>query len=304
MKFLILILVMALSFNTEKASANNPDPKVGIFLSGGGALGFAHIGMLQALEEGGIYPEYICGASMGALVGGFYASGKSPQEIKEIIIKEKLYRTGKIFALGGAKVKNVSISSNKKVRRILEKYIQTDRFEDLPGKLMVAVSNLTRSRTEVVDSGDHLIDYLLASMAIPAVFEPVILNGDIYIDGGLFNHFSTAEIREKVDVLIGIDVMPEKDTLVVKNIPDMISSYIHAVGMINGKDGRERCDYLIDSPAINYYKILEFKKFEEIYNYGYETMKKYMEEHPEMENLRANRNSSPIPEDIRLSAQE
>ena len=255
---------------------------MGVFLSGGGALGFAHIGMLQAMEEEGITPDYVAGASMGALVGAVYSAGKSPEEIKKIVLDEKLYRKSRLFSLSGAKVKGVSLSSHKKVRKILEKYIGTDNFAELQRHYMVSVSNLTQSTTEVKDSGSHLIDWVLASMSIPAVFEPVVMDGNIYIDGGSLNHFPTKEIREKVDILIGVDVMPERDTLVIKNIPDMISSYVHSVAMISGKEGRALCDYLIDSPAINYYRIMDFEKFEEIYNYGYETMKKYLEDHPEL----------------------
>jgi NTE family protein len=282
MKFLTLILIMALSIGSEKAIALEQKPKVGVFLSGGGALGFAHIGMLQAMEEVGITPDYVAGASMGALVGAVYSAGHSPEEIKKIVLDEKLYRKSRLFSLSGAKVKGVSLSSHKKVRKILEKYIGTDNFAELQRHYMVSVSNLTQSTTEVKDSGSHLIDWVLASMSIPAVFEPVVMDGNIYIDGGSLNHFPTKEIREKVDILIGVDVMPERDTLVIKNIPDMISSYVHSVAMISGKEGRALCDYLIDSPAINYYRIMDFEKFEEIYNYGYETMKKYLEDHPEL----------------------
>lgn len=273
---------MTLSIGSEKAIAQEQKPKVGVFLSGGGALGFAHIGMLQAMEEVGITPDYVAGASMGALVGAVYSAGHSPEEIKKIVLDEKLYRKSRLFSLSGAKVKGVSLSSHKKVRKILEKYIGTDNFAELQRHYMVSVSNLTQSTTEVKDSGSHLIDWVLASMSIPAVFEPVVMDGNIYIDGGSLNHFPTKEIREKVDILIGVDVMPERDTLVIKNIPDMISSYVHSVAMISGKDGRTLCDYLIDSPAINYYRIMDFEKFEEIYNYGYETMKKYLEDHPEL----------------------
>lgn len=274
---------MALSTGTEKAIAQEQNPKVGVFLSGGGALGFAHIGMLQAMEEEGISPDYVAGASMGALIGAVYSAGKSPQEIKQIVLDEKLYRKSRLFSFSGAKVKGVSLSSHRKVRKILEKYIGTDSFAELERHYMVSVSNLTLSRTEVKDSGGHLIDWVLASMSIPAVFEPVIMDGNIYIDGGSLNHFPTREIREKVDVLIGVDVMPQKDTVEISNIREMFSSYIHSVAITNGQEGRVRCDYLIDSPAINYYRIMDFEKFEEIYNYGYETMKKYLEGHPELQ---------------------
>lgn len=273
---------MALSAGTEKAIAQEQNPKVGVFLSGGGALGFAHIGMLQAMEEVGITPDYVAGASMGALVGSFYCAGNTPQQIKDIVLKERLYKRGNLFALSGAKVKGVSLSANRKVRSILNRYIGTDRFENLEKHFMVAVSNLSKSQTEVVGSGGGLIDYLLASMAIPGVFEPVIINGDMYVDGGSLNHFPTQEIRDKVDILIGLDVMPRKGDVTIGNTKDLLVSFIHSLAIVSGKEGRDLCDYLVDSSAIDFYNAFDFDKFEEIYNYGYETMKRYLEDHPEL----------------------
>lgn len=273
---------MTILFPKENAEAQECGPKVGVFLSGGGALGFAHIGMLQALEEAGISPEYVSGASMGALVGAFYSAGNDPQQIKEIVMKEKLYKRENLFALSGAKVKGVSLSANRKVRDILSRHIGTDQFDDLEKHFMVAVSNLTESQTEVIDSGDGLIDYLLASMAIPGVFEPVVIDGDIYVDGGSLNHFPTKSIREKVDILIGIDVMPRKGDVTISNTKDLLTSFIHSLAIVSGEEGRDLCDYMVESSAINFYSAFDFDKFEEIHNYGYETMKKYLEDHPEL----------------------
>lgn len=276
---------MTLSNIGGRVMAQEQNPKVGVFLSGGGALGFAHIGMLQAMEEAGIYPQYVSGASMGALVGALYSAGYSPSEIKEIVYKDKLYKNSRLFATSGRTNKQwerVSLFTHKKVRKILEKHLHTDNFEDLEKHFMVAVSNLTNSCTEVIDSGDHLIDYLLASMSIPAVFEPVFMDGKIYVDGGSLNHFASLPIREKVDYLIGLDVMPPTETTFLTGPMNLITTYIHSVAQITGKEGREACDYLIDSYAIEKYKILDFKKFEEIYEYGYQLMKEYISKHPDM----------------------
>ena len=197
-------------------------------------------------------------------------------------MKEKLYKRENLFALSGAKVKGVSLSANRKVRNILSRHIGTDQFDDLEKHFMVAVSNLTESQTEVIDSGDGLIDYLLASMAIPGVFEPVVIDGDIYVDGGSLNHFPTKSIREKVDILIGIDVMPRKGDVTISNTKDLLTSFIHSLAIVSGEEGRDLCDYMVESSAINFYSAFDFDKFEEIYNYGYETMKNYLEGHPEL----------------------
>lgn len=285
-----LLFIVAAFLTAQPSFGSDPSypevsdkkPKVGILLSGGGALGFAHIGVLKALEEEGVSPQYIAGASMGALVGTFYSYGYSPDFIHDMVISEKLYIKDKIFAITGAENKGLAIYTHKKVRNLLDKYIKTDNFDGLKREMVMTVSNLTDSRTEAISSGGHLKEFLLASMSIPAVFEPVIINNKIYVDGGSLNHFPAYVLRDKVDVLIGVDVMPEKDTVRVTKLTEVVTSYIHSLAIVSSIPGRKACDYLIDCHAINEYAMLEFDKFNEIYDYGYNMMKDYIKEHPEM----------------------
>lgn len=280
--FAISVLIILSVTLPQESVAKSGKPKVGILLSGGGALGFAHIGVLQALEEYGVSPEYVAGASMGALVGTFYCNGYSPEFIRDMVLKEELYKTDRIFAITGAENKGMAIYTHKKVKTILDKYILSNNFEDLQKSMTMTVSNLTDSRTEAISSGGNLKEYLLASMSIPAIFEPIIINNKIYVDGGSLNHFPTYVIRDKVDVLIGIDVMPQKADVKVKNIKDIVTTYIHSLAIVSSVEGRKNCDYLIDCHAIDQYAMLEFDKFEEIYRYGYLMMKNYIKDHPEM----------------------
>lgn len=238
--------------------------------------------MLKALEESGVSPQYIAGASMGALVGTFYSYGYSPDFIADMVRNEKLYIKDKIFSITGAENKGLAIYTHKKVRGILDKYIKTNSFEDLKRNMVMTVSNLTDSRTEAISSGDNLKEFLLASMSIPAVFEPVIINNKIYVDGGSLNHFPAFVLRDKVDVLIGVDVMPAKDTVRVRKLAEVVTSYVHSLAIVSSVPGRKACDYLIDCHAIDQYAMLEFEKFEEIYKYGYDMMKEYINAHPEM----------------------
>ncbi len=277
----IFFVALAMMFSVG-ISAQSEKPVVGVYLSGGGALGFAHIGALQALEDRGIYPDVIEGSSMGALVGAYYCSGYSPQEIKDIILEDKFYMKSKIFAVGGAQVKGASIYTHKKVRDILTKDIHAETFEELDKKFILTVSNLTDSRTEKRDSGDRLIDWLLASMSIPVVFEPVIIGGKVYMDGGSLNHFPTQYIRPYADVLIGIDVMPPKKEVKVDNIRDVLTAYIHSLAISSGQKGREICDYVVDCHAIDKYEMLQFNEFEEIYQIGYDTMVEYLNKNPQL----------------------
>src|SRR5574344_1428218 len=285
MKNFLIALALLIAFplfSSLQVEAKNDKPKVGILLSGGGALGFAHIGVLQALEEYGISPEYVAGASMGALVGTFYCHGYSPEFIRDMVISEQLYKADKIFAITGADNKGMAIYTHKKIKNILNKYLESNNFEDLNKNMTITVSNITDSRTEAISSGGNLREYLLASMSTPAIFEPIIINNKIYVDGGSLNHFPSYVIKNKVDVLIGVDVMPEKSEVKVKNIKDIVTSYIHSLAIVSSVPGRKACDYLIDCHAIDQYAMLEFDKFEEIYRYGYLMMKTYLKDHPEM----------------------
>lgn len=290
MKRIIITIILLSAFWVQSLPAAEPSspaapakkPKVGILLSGGGALGFAHIGVLKALEEAGVSPQYIAGASMGALVGTFYSYGYSPDFIHDMVLDEKLYSKDKIFAITGAENKGLAIYTHKKVRALLDKYIKTNNFEDLKREMVMTVSNLTDSRTEAISSGSNLKEFVLASMSIPAVFEPVIINNKIYVDGGSLNHFPSYVLRDKVDVLIGVDVMPVKDTVIVNKLAEVVTAYIHSLAIVSSVPGRKACDYLIDCHANNKYAMLEFEKFNEIYDYGYNMMKEYIKEHPEM----------------------
>lgn len=266
----------------DESKDSGTSPKVGILLSGGGALGFAHIGVLQALEEAGISPDYVAGASMGALVGAFYCYGYSPEFIYDMVLDERLNEVTKLVSLTGAKVKGLSIFSNKRVRELLHKYFTTNNFDDLQKEMTVIVSNLSDSRTEHYSAGNNLQEYLLASMAIPAVFEPVVIDSKYYIDGGNFNHFPSYVLRYKVDILIGVDVMPRKKEVSLGGVMDVITSYMHSQAIINSKEGRSECDFLVDIHSIDKYSMSDFGKFKEIYQEGYDTMKAYIESHPEM----------------------
>lgn len=278
-----LLVVMPVAASSQNAQGQKAKtPKVGIFLSGGGALGFAHIGALKALEEVGIHPDYIAGASMGALVGVFYAYGYTPDEISRMVIDKELYSTKNILAISGknSDSRRLGVFSHKKVRELLEHYIPTDSFNDLKKEMTVVVSNLSKSRTEWVNSGDSLTDYVLASMSIPCIFEPILMNGDIYIDGGCFNHFPSYVIRDKVDILIGVEVMPYTDTVQISKIADVLTRYFASLAVVSSSEGHSQCDHLCVSHAIDKYKMLDFSEFTQIYDYGYQSMKQYIEEHP------------------------
>ncbi|MDR1544278.1 MAG: patatin-like phospholipase family protein [Prevotellaceae bacterium] len=277
MKKLLTILIMASMFSNIFAQKH----RVGITLSGGGALGFAHIGALQALEDCGIYPEIISGASMGSLVGAFYANGYSPSEIYDFVKNERFNHPLKILA-PTLKRSQLGLSSQKNILKVIKKYIPHNSFEKLQKPLYVCVTNLTTGNAEYIHNGEELYTYLLASSAIPTIFEAVEIDSMIYVDGGVLNNLPAQVIREQCKYLIGIDVKPPTDFIVANNIKDVLMRSLQLVISENSKEGRDICDILIEPKSNMNYDEFSFTAFEKIYYEGYNQMKAYLEQNPEM----------------------
>ena len=255
--------------------------EVGIVLSGGGALGYAHIGALQALEEYGIFPTIVSGASMGSIIGAFYANGYSPKQIREFVKFEKFHNPLKIIA-PVVKKNPLGIFSQKNILKILKKYIPHNSFDSLSMPLFVSVVNLSKSEVEYVNSSDSLHNYILASSAIPTIFDAVKINNDTYVDGGVLNNFPAQPIRNKCKYLIGIDVKADYEFSNIKRIKDIFMRTMNVVIIQNSSEGRAMCDVLIEPKANQKYDEFDFSDFDKIYKYGYISTKKYLEENPEM----------------------
>ena len=262
-------------------SAEAKTKKVGLVLSGGGALGFAHIGAIQALEENGIYPEVIAGSSMGALVGVLYADGLMPIEMLQIIKDEKLYKKSKILKVKASANPKLGWYSHVATRNVLTKLIPQNSFDSLSKDFYVCVTNLGDAKWEIKSEGNQVIEYVIASAAIPGVFEAEIINGKTYIDGGTLNNLPAQAIRTKCDVLIGVDVLPLTYQKASKTV-DVLFQALRASQHQNSLEGRKLCDHLIESYAIHKYNEFDFEEYLEIYKYGYSAMKSYIEKHPEL----------------------
>jgi len=184
-------------FNKKKDTKH----KIGIALSGGGVRGFAHLGVLKALNENNIYPDIISGTSAGALAGLFYADGYSPQESYDIFYDNSLFKFAQLA------VPNKGFLSIDKVSKILKKHIRAKTFEDLKLPLIVTASNLNDGEVEYFHSGE-IIDKVVASASIPVLFKPTIINDKTYVDGGIFDNLPTTPIKDQCEKLIASHVNP------------------------------------------------------------------------------------------------
>lgn len=243
----------------------------GISLSGGGARGILHIGVLEALHQNGIYPEIISGASMGALVGVFYAAGMQPVQILELVKSSKLHRMVKW------KLPSGGLLDMKKALGVLEKYIPDDDFAALKKPFYCTVTNLNSGLPETKSSG-KLHQWVLASATIPVIFEPQIIDGQTYVDGGLFNNLPVDCIRNQCRFLIGVHANhngPEENIEGFKAIAERTFRLIFAK---NVNESLALCDFVIDPAQTRMFNTFDFGKADEIFQIGYdETIKRIPE---------------------------
>ena len=258
-------------------------PKVGISLSGGCALGFAHRGALKALEAHGIEPVALSGASMGALVGILFANGLTSDQIVEVIRQEHMDHANRILT-PSSKAHGLGLISHKNVYKILETHVAHNNFDSLKMYYACSVTNLTKESCEIIDKGNHLHDYVIASTSIPVVFEAMRIGDCVYVDGGLKNNMPADAIRNKCDILIGINVVPdsEKGPESFDHILDIAEHSLHLIINSGTLESIKSCDHVITPNTDHEYNAFSFKNFDELYQRGYDAMNAYIEAHPEM----------------------
>jgi NTE family protein len=255
-------------------------PQYGIVLGGGGALGFAHIGALMAIEETSLDISMISGASMGAIIGAMYACGYSPKEMIDIIEKDKLYKLSKIFSLNFLNRKG--ISNHKKVKKILHDTIPVNSFDSLKRFFSLSMTNFIELEPEYVFSGDQLREKIMASAAIPSVFEPVLIDGVEYVDGGIMNNLPIEPIKGKCKKIIMINVHTVSKKMEISG--KIKITYRAGMAMLKQANAARiaQADYYVRFEKLEQYNLFDFKKYKEIIRIGYEEMKQYLKEHPEL----------------------
>jgi NTE family protein len=241
--------------------------KIGFVLSGGGARGFAHLGIIQALEEKGIRPDIISGVSAGAIVGAFLASGKSPVEIHELI------KEGNHFKYTSIQFPKTGLMRLDGLQKTLEEEIPYLNIEDLPVPLYVGTSNLTRGEMEYRNKGP-LSKTVLASASIPVMFSPVELDGCFFADGGLLDNIPVQPLIGICKKIIVSNISPlqkpAKITSLVQIITRTFLMSIHA--RIN--EAREHADLYIEPHELTDFDLLSVSKADEMYEIGYNTVYK------------------------------
>lgn len=278
---LLLLNVMAIHASAQDSIKITPSARVAVVLGGGGALGYAHIGVLQALDEVGIRPTYIAGTSMGALVGVLYAAGYSGQELMQIVRDYRLTSTTGIINLSH---KNTSrgLSNFARVRKMLNDKLPSNSFDSLAIPFACTASDVKTGELIVRREGGQLTDWVLASASIPGIFQPQLISDTYYCDGGLLNNLPVAAVPDDVaDIIIAIDLVPttepKTETYFSKDYP-MVNVYGNFLLREMSKDGCSKADVVIRPNADTRYGIMDFSQYEHFYQQGYNTMRSWLNE--------------------------
>ncbi len=251
------------SFNPPD-SENRLDNAIGIALSGGSARGFAHIGVLRALDEHNMSPDIISGTSMGALVGVLYAAGHSPDHILKLIKKDKAYN------MVSLRLGQKGFFELNAVKRILKAEIPEDDFSALQKPFYLSVANISDGKNEVKGERGPLFDYVLASCSVPVIIIPQVIEGKTYIDGGLFDNLPAASIRDKCQTLIGVHVNYTGPREQINGMNDIAQRTFSLGVEQNVSKSRDMCDFMIEPEDMKNYSLLDFDSVDEIVDIGYD----------------------------------
>lgn len=292
---LLAVAFLLLPFASQaQDTINKKRPKIGLVLSGGGAKGFAHIGVLKVLEEAGVKIDYIGGTSMGAVVGGLYASGYNATQIDSIfyntdfdeLLQDYIPRSSKSFyekrndemyaiSLPFRKMKigiPIALSKGMYNYNLLCKLTHNVRhvreFDKLPIPFLCVATDIETGEAIILKEG-YLAQAMLASSAFPSLFSPVEIDGRVLIDGGVVNNYPAEEVRKMgADIIIGVDVQDDLKKRDALKDATRILVQITNLDMIKSMNEKKKITDIYIKPDISNYGVISFDQGREIINKG------------------------------------
>lgn len=249
---------------------------IGYVFSGGGSKGLAHAGALQFLEEQNIHPTEISGTSAGSIVAALYASGKTPEEILEFF-KSIYFFNWKHFTL-----KKAGIIDSDSFKKYFTDIFQGRNIGDLNIPIHITATDMVKGKLKVFPKTTNVVDAILASSAFPGVLSPYEIEGKIYNDGGILNHFPTDLLQDKCDFIIGIYVSPI-NKITAKDLTSIKAVTTRAFDLLSANSNYEKfkhCNWIIEPMELANYSTFETSKtkMDAIFKIGYEAAKKSFEE--------------------------
>lgn len=239
-------------------------------LSGGGARGYAHLGVLKAFAERQIFPEAIAATSAGSIAAAFICDGFHTDEVREIFRQQKLGLS--------MEWKNwrAGFLSLKKVEDALKKNLRHTTFETLPLPLYVAATNFVNGEQKIFDRGP-LIPAILAASTIPMLFRPVEIDGVPYVDGGLSGNLPVEPLLAKYDRVIGVHVNPLTPYNPAGSFFANMERTVHMAIQDPVLKSKQQCTFFVEPEGLAKYGIFDLNKFDAIYTTGLDYTRKLLE---------------------------
>ncbi|MCI0611755.1 patatin-like phospholipase family protein, partial [bacterium] len=301
-KFWICLIFLFATFISANAQETKPRPRIGLVLSGGGARGFAHIGVLQWFEEHRIPVDYLAGTSMGGLIGGMYSIGLTPDEMKDIAYNinwidlfrpvpaydtldfrrkedRRAYPNGIELGLRNGIRLPPGLNSGHQLgllfSRLTLPYSRIQSFDELPIPFRCIATDMVEAKQVVLSKGSLALA-LQATMSIPGVFAPVEIDGEILAsDGGLLNNIPTDVMKSlAVDTVIAVDIgTPLGGRESMGSLGSILGQTIGVVTIENVRRNKKLADILIE-PDLKKFETMDFPRAREITSLGYEGAEK------------------------------
>jgi len=219
-------------------------PKIGLALSGGGARGLAHIGVLKVLEQEGIPVDFLAGTSMGGVIAAAYASGLSVDYIEKEALR--MARLRNLITLLDRSLPRRGLVEGQKVQEYLTTHLGDKTFEEMKIPLSLVAVDLISGQEVVLNSGS-VVDAVRATVSLPGVFAPFRLGDYLLVDGGVLNNLPADVVRGMgANVVIAVDVSTgvnglsrllevEQQGLPLTQLPLIIETLRRTVGIMEGQ---------------------------------------------------------------------
>ena len=303
MKNTFLLLLCLFAFGSVMGQEKKGKPKIGVVLSGGGAKGLAHIGVLKVLEEAGIEISYIGGTSMGAIVGGLYASGYSASELDSIfnaldpdaLLRDYTPRSAKNFfekrndelyaltlpfrnfRIGFPTAFSKGLYNYTTINRLTDHVRYIRDFDNLPIPFVCIATDIETGEEVVLRKG-VLPDAILASGAFPSLYSPVEIDGRLLIDGGVTNNYPIEQVRAMgADIIIGVDVQdPLKTRDQIKGATGVLVQ-INNYQMIQKMQAKSKATDIYIKPDISGFTVISFDDGSDIIRKGEQAARKILD---------------------------
>ncbi|MEZ4839239.1 MAG: patatin-like phospholipase family protein [Flavobacterium sp.] len=304
-KFCLLFLALYIfPFGIYAQDSIPKKPKIGLVLSGGGAKGLAHIGVLKVIEEAGIKIDYIGGTSMGAIIGGLYASGYTATQLDSIfnntdydaVIQDFIPRSSKnfyekanderyAFALPFDKFKigiptalSKGLYNYNMMTRLTANVRHERDFRKLPIPFLCIATDIETGQEVLLNQG-FLAQSVLASGAFPSLYSPLVIDGKYLIDGGVVNNYPLDEVKKMgADIIIGVDVQDDlKNRESLKDATRILVQISNLQMIQKMQEKKKRTDVYI-RPKVEGFSVISFDKGSKIIDAGEEAAREVLAE--------------------------